>query len=61
PVMNAADKRDWSGFQSSLLKAAIRFEKLEDLPTRFLTGHFIAIRATKLSPRVAAVVRSSPQ
>ncbi|HEX6574686.1 MAG TPA: class I SAM-dependent methyltransferase [Gemmatimonadaceae bacterium] len=47
PAMNAADKRNWSSFQSSLLKAAIRFEKLERLPTRFLTGHFIAIRARK--------------
>ena len=36
--------------QERLLRALRSFEKLARWPTRFLTGHFVAIRATKHEP-----------
>ena len=47
PLMKALDRAGKSARQPRLLDAAMRFEFLERLPTRFLTGHFIAIKAGK--------------
>ena len=47
PLMNYVDRSGNSRRRASLLASAMRFEALEKLPTRFLSGHFIAIHATK--------------
>lgn len=47
PLMNALHGEESKSRGASLLDAAMRFESLERLPTRFVTGHFIAVRAKK--------------
>ena len=47
PVMARLDASADTARRAWLLQAAMRFESLAKLPTRFLTGHFIAIRAIK--------------
>jgi SAM-dependent methyltransferase len=47
PLMNAVDRSSHHTIRERVLGAAMRFEKLERFPSRFLTGHFIAIRAVK--------------
>ena len=47
PLMGALDRNRNSIREARLLDAAMRFESLQRLPSKFLTGHFIAIRAIK--------------
>ena len=47
PLMSRLDNSAGAQRRTKMLKAAMRFESLANLPTRFLTGHFIAIRAIK--------------
>jgi SAM-dependent methyltransferase len=47
PIMSTLDSPRNMAWRTRLLGAAMTFEKLERLPSRFVTGHFIAIRATK--------------
>ena len=47
PLMNALDRSSHEARRDRILRAAMRFEKLEQYPSRFLTGHFVAIRATR--------------
>jgi SAM-dependent methyltransferase len=47
PVVNALDRRGWIGMQALALRALMAFETLGVLPTRKMTGHFVAVRATK--------------
>jgi hypothetical protein len=47
PLMNAVDRSSHKARRDRILRAAMRFEKLEQYPSRFLTGHFVAIRATR--------------
>jgi SAM-dependent methyltransferase len=47
PVVNALDRRGPIAMQSFALRALMAFETLSILPTRKMTGHFIAVRATK--------------
>lgn len=47
PLMAALDGGGKSFMRARLLDAAMMFESLQQMPTRFLTGHFIAIRARK--------------
>jgi SAM-dependent methyltransferase len=47
PVMNLLAMADKGPLGRALARAAMVFESLRPLPTRFLTGHFIAVRATK--------------
>jgi SAM-dependent methyltransferase len=47
PLLNTFDHSARRSLRSGLLSAAMSFESLQSLPTRFVTGHFIAIRASK--------------
>ena len=47
PLMSALDGHGKTARRRRLLEASMRFELLAKLPTRFLTGHFIAIKARK--------------
>ena len=47
PLMARLDRPGIVERRALLLRAAMRFEALEELPSRFATGHFIAIRAVK--------------
>ena len=47
PLMNLAAKLASPRLKKALLSAAMSFEKFGMLPTRDVTGHFIAIRARK--------------
>ena len=47
PLMGAFDRNGSSGIARTLSRAAMWFERLRPLPSRFITGHFIAIRAVK--------------
>jgi SAM-dependent methyltransferase len=47
PLMSALGTTGSGAWRTRLLDAAMSFERLERLPSRFVTGHFIAIRATK--------------
>jgi SAM-dependent methyltransferase len=47
PLMSRLDRAADTQRRAILLRAAMRFESLAKLPSRFLTGHFIAIRAVK--------------
>lgn len=47
PLMRSLAGNASNGAARRLLSAAMWFERLKPLPTRFLTGHFIAIRALK--------------
>ena len=47
PLMNALDRSSRDSMREPLLRMAMRFEELQKYPSRFLTGHFIAIRAVK--------------
>ena len=49
PLMRSFAGNESNGAARMMLSAAMWFEKLKPLPTRFLTGHFIAIRAIKRS------------
>ena len=47
PFMNALDRRSRDSTRQGVLQAAMRFERLEKYWSKFLTGHFIAIRAVR--------------
>ena len=47
PLMNFAGNGTRRETRKRLLDLAMRFEKLELRPSRFLTGHFVAIRGIK--------------
>ena len=47
PLMNTLARHGSQRRNQRLLATAMAFEKLRNLPTRSLTGHFIAIRARK--------------
>ena len=47
PLMNAVNSAGNGGAASVMSKAAMWFERLRPLPSRFITGHFVAIRAWK--------------
>ena len=47
PLMNILERTSQDAARGGILRAAMRFERLENYPSRFLTGHFIAIRATR--------------
>lgn len=47
PLMRSFAGSQSNGAARTMLSAAMWFERLKPLPTRFLTGHFIAIRAVK--------------
>jgi len=47
PLMSALRGRANGSAGSLLRRAALKFEKLRGLPSRYRTGHFIAIRARK--------------
>ena len=47
PVMNLLSAADKGPLGRALGRAAMVFESLRPLPTRFFTGHFIAVRAVK--------------
>ncbi len=47
PLMNAVNRNSNGGAAAALSSAAMWFERLRPLPSRFITGHFVAIRAVK--------------
>ncbi len=53
PLMSAFGRNGNSGGARMMSKAAMWFERLRPLPSRFLTGHFIAIRAVKVETNLA--------
>ena len=48
PVLNMLSNFSEGVFLSAVARVLLGFERLRSVPTRFLTGHFIAIRATKV-------------
>ena len=51
PACSIAERRNPSHPHERLLRSLLGWERLERLPTRTLTGHFVAIRAEKPRPR----------
>ena len=47
PVASAVERRGGARARRALAKSLFRFEKLARLPTRYVTGHFVAMLAEK--------------
>ena len=47
PILGVLARLTRGAFPSFVARALLGFENLRSVPTRFLTGHFIAVRATK--------------
>lgn len=47
PVLNMLSNLSEGVFLTAVARVLLGFERLRSVPTRFFTGHFIAIRATK--------------
>ena len=46
-VADQLERRASAHTEARFLHALLRFEALEALPTRFVTGHFVAVRAVR--------------
>ena len=48
PVASMVARRGTAGTRERLARALIGFERLAELPTRYLSGHYVAVRAVKV-------------